>query len=262
MKKKLFGAVVAPISIVGLTFALGLGSTAFATVGAGELQQSQSDSEISALNVTTEVPVAPWCGWYVAGGTSESLILEPDVEGVPDVPLEYIGTEIALTATAEENTAYVGPNAGIVAQPQDTDCSWFTVGNKYGARYDVVASGANFVARAVTGGEGTPDTGMDFSAETGNELKITNVGIDSCPSEFVTNLTAALKEGALTTTPWTVAKASVVTNNFCQWSAKYEVKIPAGMSPLYGNVSYRWTGPTLTHTLVIPEDQVGGDPAP
>ena len=48
---------------------------------------------------------------------------------------------------------------------------------------------------------------------------------------------------------------SVENNNFCQWSAKYEIKIPSGMSPLYGNVTYRWTGPTLTHTLVIPETQ-------
>jgi hypothetical protein len=43
MKKKFFGAVVAPISIVGLTFALGLGTTAFGTPGEDGTRQSMDD---------------------------------------------------------------------------------------------------------------------------------------------------------------------------------------------------------------------------
>ena len=86
MKKKLFGAVVAPISILGLTFALGLGSSAFGTVG-GDQQQSDADSLINTLNVTTDIPVAPWCGWYVSGGDDGDLTLVPAV----DAPTQYIG---------------------------------------------------------------------------------------------------------------------------------------------------------------------------
>ena len=66
MKKKLFGAVIAPISILGLTFALGLGTTAFGTVGDEGTRQTLDDLLISTLDVTTEIPVAPWCGWYVS----------------------------------------------------------------------------------------------------------------------------------------------------------------------------------------------------
>ena len=258
MKSKLIGAVVAPISIVGLTFALGLGVTAF---GAGEEQQSQTDSVISTLDVTTEVPVAPWCGWYVSTSANTDIALVPGVSE----PATYIGTAIALTATAEENTAYVGSQAGLTIQGATEDCSWFTEGNKYGARYDVVADGNVFAAKAQTGTPGgTADLEMNFRATTANPLKITNMDIESCGIDFVTDATAELKDSGvgLTTTPWTVSEAAVTNNNFCKWSAKYEISIPAGMSPLYGNVTYRWTGPTLTHTLVIPEDQTGGDPAP
>ena len=98
---------------------------------------------------------------------------------------------------------------------------------------------------------------MNFQAiETDNPLKITNVGIDACASEgFVAAASAELygSGASLTTTPWTVLTADVDNNNFCQWSAKYEIKIPAGKTPTYGGVTYRWTGPQLTHTLVIPE---------
>jgi hypothetical protein len=249
MKKKLFGAVVAPISILGLTFALGLGTTAF---GFGEEQQNQNDTLINTLNVTTDIPVAPWCGWYVSGGVDGNLTLEPTAGATT-----YIGDEIALTATADENMAYVGPNADLDEKGEVSHCSWFGSGNKYGARYDVVASNDSFTAAALvpTGGPAL-DPGMDFKANDGNPLIITNAGIDTCSAEgFLTDPGAELKTGALTTTPWTVSAASVTNVNFCQWSAKYDVNIPAGMSPLYGNVSYRWTGPTLTHTLVIPETQ-------
>jgi hypothetical protein len=256
MKKKFFGAVVAPISIVGLTFALGLGTTAF---GFGEQQQSQGDSEISALDVTTEVPVAPWCGWYVSTANQDDIALEP----ADSEPETYTGEEITLTATGALNTAYVGKESGLETPGAAEDCSWFDNGNKYGARYDVVADGADFTAEALLPAPGiaTADAGMDFSAEGENGLKIENVGIDTCSAEFITDADAELKAGVgtLTTTPWTVAEASVTNNNFCQWSAKYEIKIPGGKSPLYGNVSYRWTGPQLTHTLIIPEDQTGDD---
>jgi hypothetical protein len=255
MKSKLIGAVVAPLSILGLSLALGLSTSA---LGVGEQQQGQEDAEISSLDVTTNIPVAPWCGWYVSGAGDDDLVLEPDA--AVSAPTEYIGTEIALTATAAQNTAYVGPNAEETEQPATEDCSWFTEGNKYGARYDVTASGIEFTADALLTSEGvqtpTADPGMDFAAESGNPLKITNVGIESCSTQgFSTNATAEIADATTSTTPWTVLSADVVNNNFCQWSAKYEIKIPEGMSPLYGNVTYRWTGPTLTHTLVIPETQ-------
>jgi hypothetical protein len=254
MKKKFFGAVVAPISIVGLTFALGLGTTAF---GVGERQQNLDDTLISTLDVTTEIPVAPWCGWYVSGTPEDDLVLVP----AAGAPVTYIGTQIALTADADENTAYVGPRAELTSQGDVTDCSWFEESNKYGARYDVVASGDSFTAQALLTVEDvitpTDDSEMDFYATVGNPLTITNMNIDSCDAAFETNAGATLygSGATLTTTPWTVFEANVSNNNFCQWYANYQINIPADMSPTYGDVTYRWTGPTLTHTLIIPETQ-------
>jgi hypothetical protein len=253
MKKKFFGAVVAPISIVGLTFALGLGTTAFGVAGDDGTRQSMDDLAISSLDVTTEVDVAPWCGWYVSTDETTELALEPDV----GQPTEYTGLEIALAKTAAQNTAYVGPVSGLIERGEETDCSWFTTGSKYGARYDVVADGNTFAASAVLTSGDTADIAMNFSAvATTNPLKITNTGIESCSGDGFNPAPSAELYGSgstLTTTPWTVLTDAVVNNNFCQWSAKYEIKIPADMVPTYGGVTYRWTGPTLTHTLVIPE---------
>lgn len=253
MKKKLFGAVVAPISIVGLTFALGLGTIAFGTPGEDGTRQSMDDLLISSLDVTTEVPVAPWCGWYVSTDETTDIALLP----VDGEPTEYTGEEISLAESATVTTAYVGPQGGLTAQGESTDCSWFTNGSKYGARYDVTADGNTFAASAVLSGGETVDSEMNFYAESGtNPLVITNTGIESCTSQgFNPSATAELYGlgGTLTTTPWTVLTADVVNNNFCQWSAKYEIKIPSGLIPTYGGVTYKWTGPTLTHTLVIPE---------
>jgi hypothetical protein len=253
MKSKLIGAVVAPISIVGLTFALGLGTTAFGVAGDDGTRQSMDPLDISSLDVTTEVPVAPWCGWYVSSDLATEIALTPAAEA----PSEYTGDAIAITATAAENTAYVGPTSGLTVQGDETDCSWFTTGSKYGARYDVVASSSNFIASAALLGGDTLDSEMDFEAISGtNPLNITNIGIGDCADEgFVADEGAELSGtgASLTTTPWTVSTASVVNNNFCQWSAKYEINIPADMIPTYGGVTYKWVGPTLTHTLVIPE---------
>jgi len=95
MNKKFFVGIVAPISIVGLTLSLGLGSTAFGTPPSNGERQTQDDTTIQVLNVTTDIPVAPWCGWYVSGGPDGDLSLVPD-EGAPT---QYTGDEIALTAT-------------------------------------------------------------------------------------------------------------------------------------------------------------------
>jgi hypothetical protein len=239
-----------------------LGSTAF---GAGEERQDDPASfPINSLDVTTSIEVAPWCGWYVSGGDSAPLYLMPDV----DEPTEYTGDEIALTATAETNTAYVGPNSGLTEESEAADCSWFTEDNKYGASYTVEADGFAFTAEAllpdlpddVPGPQGdTLDAAMNFTTDDmgrpANPLRLTNEGIELCPTDFVTvpdaEITSLTSMGPITL--WSVLTADVSNNNFCEWSTKYEINIPAGMSPTYGNVVYRWTGPTLTHTLEIPE---------
>ena len=166
--------------------------------------------------------------------------------GAVVAPISIVGLTFAL-----------GPASGLTTQGTTTDCSWFTTGSKYGARYDVVADSSNFIASAVLVGGDTLDPEMDFEALSGtNPLNITNIDIAECLGEgFIADENAELSGtgASLTTTPWTVSTDSVENNNFCKWSAKYEINIPADMTPTYGGVSYKWEGPTLTHTLVIPE---------
>jgi hypothetical protein len=247
MNKKLLAAIVAPFSVMALTVATGLSSGA---VGVGEAPQSMEDTLISTLNVSTTVEVAPWCGWYVSTDGSTDLILAP-ADGEPTT---YTGEEISLTSTGAENHAYVGSVEGLTSQPSSDGCSWFDDANKYGASYTVVADGDTFAAEAQLTGGAVADTGMNFTANDSNPFTIVDQGIDSCSTEgFSVAGSAEIKTGDLDTAPWSVLTASVNNNNFCTWSSVYGIKIPASRSPLYGNVDYVWTGPTLTHTLVIPE---------
>ena len=247
MNKKVLAAVVAPFSVMALTVATGLSSGAF---GVGEAPQSMDDTIISTLDVSTTVEVAPWCGWYVSTDDSTDLVLEP----AAGQPTTYTGAEIALTATGAENHAYVGASDGLTSQPAADGCSWFDDMNKYGASYTVDASGDTFSAEAQLPGGAEADVDMNFTADDVNPFSIVDDGIESCSSEgFSVIGSAELKTGSLSTAPWSVSTLSVNNNNFCTWSSVYGIKIPANLSPLYGNVDYVWTGPTLTHTLVIPE---------
>lgn len=247
MNKKVLAAVVAPFSVMVLTVATGLSSGAF---GVGEAPQSDEDTIISTLDVSTTVEVAPWCGWYVSTDDSTDLVLAP-ADGEPTT---YTGEEISLTATGAENHAYVGSAEGLTSQPSSDGCSWFDDANKYGASYTVEASGDTFAAEAQLTSGAVADTGMNFIADDINPFTIVDSGIETCSVEgFSVSGSAEIKTGSLNTAPWSVLTASVTNNNFCSWSSVYGIKIPASKSPLYGNVDYVWTGPTLTHTLVIPE---------
>jgi hypothetical protein len=207
------------------------------------------DKEISSLDVSTTVEVAPWCGWYVSTDASTDLVLSP-ADGEPTT---YTGEEITLTATGSTNNAYVGDSDALIAKPDASNCSWFDDANKYGASYSVVASGSTFAAEAQLPSP-VLDTGMDFEADAGNPFTIVDTGMDSCLAEgFEVAPSANITDDLLTINPWSVPTLSVSTNNFCSWSSTYGINIPAQKSPLYGNVDYVWTGPTLTHTLVIPE---------
>ena len=247
MNKKVLAAVVAPFSVMALTVATGLSSGAF---GVGEAPQSMDDTIISTLDVSTTVEVAPWCGWYVSTDDSTDLVLVP-ADGEPTT---YTGEEISLTSTGAENHAYVGSSEGLTSQPSAEGCSWFDDSNKYGASYTVDADGYTFAAAAQLPGGAEADLAMNFTADDANPFTIVDNGIDSCAVEGFSAIgSAELKTTNLSTAPWSVPNLSVTTNNFCSWSSVYGIKIPASKSPLYGNVDYVWTGPTLTHTLVIPE---------
>jgi hypothetical protein len=235
---------------IGLAFSL---SSLGASYAVGEGKPGVGDSDVGDASTSSDMLVPPWCGWRVS-----SLTDTIDLEPVAGAPSYYSGEEISLEQTGGDIYAYIGGAAGETSKPtsvlEDGACSWFS-DPAYGAQLNVELSTADFVAVATNGGA---DPLMDFSAEeTDNEFFVTYVpaGGGSCESDsFTPGNLSSFYDGKLDGRVWSVAADDAENNNFCQFALKYEIKIPGGMSPVFGNTTYTWTGPTLTFTLQVPED--------
>jgi hypothetical protein len=235
---------------IGLAFSL---SSLGASYAVGEGKPAVGDSTVGDASTTSEMIVPPWCGWRVSSLT-ETINLEP-AAGEPSF---YSGEEISLEQTGGDIYAYIGGAAGETSKPtSDLElgaCSWFS-DPAYGAQLNVELSSADFVASATDGGA---DTEMNFSAtETDNEFFVTYVPAEggSCEADsFTPGDLSSFYTGKLDGRVWSVPALAATNNNFCQFRLKYEIKIPGGMSPLYGDTTYTWTGPTLSFTLQVPED--------
>ncbi len=250
MLHRFIAGAAAMFASIGLAFSL---SSLGASYAAGEGKPAVGDSPVGDASTTSEMLVPPWCGWRISSLT-ETIDLVP-AEGEPSY---YSGEEISLVQTGGDIYAYIGGAAGATSkQTSDLEsgaCSWFS-DPAYGAQLNVELSSADFAASATTGGA---DSEMDFSAtETDNEFFVTYVPADggSCVSDsFTPGDLSSFYTGKLEESVWSVDAASATNNNFCQFALKYEIKIPGGMSPLFGNTTYTWTGPTLSFTLQVPED--------
>jgi hypothetical protein len=248
--KRFIAGAAAMIASIGLAFSL---SSLGASYAAGEGKPGVGDSTVGDASTTSEMLVPPWCGWRVSSLT-ETINLEPAEEE----PLYYSGEEISLEQTGGDIYAYIGGAAGETAKPtsvlEEGACSWFS-DPAYGAQLNVDLDSADFVAEAAAGGA---DPNMDFSAtETTNEFFVTYVPTEggSCEADsFTPGDLSSFYTGKLDGRVWSVAALDAENNNFCQFRLRYEIKIPSGMSPLFGNTAYTWTGPTLSFTLQVPED--------
>ena len=251
MLKKVLSCCVAVIATVGLAFSLaGVGVS---NAAAGGVKPVAGPADIGDASTTSSMVVPPWCGWRVSALT-EDISLAPAV----GEPTFYSGDEIDLEATGADIFAYIGGAAGATTKPEslieDGACSWFS-DPAYGAQLNVELNNADFVASAEDGG---PDTYMDFSAVEGtNEFYVSYIPAEggSCEADgFEPGDMSSFYPTRLTGRVWSVAGADALNNNFCQFSLKYQIKIPGGMSPTYGDTTYNWVGPVLTFTLQVPED--------
>jgi hypothetical protein len=248
--KRFIAGAAAMFASIGLAFSL---SSLGASYAVGEGKPAVGDSDVGDASTTSDMLVPPWCGWRVSSLT-ETINLEP----VAGEPTYYSGEEISLEQTGGDIYAYIGGAADETSKPtsvlEEGACSWFS-DPAYGAQLNVELSSADFVASADDGGA---DNGMDFSAtETENEFFVTYVPAEggSCVSDsFAPGDLSSFYTTKLDGRVWSVAAASATNNNFCKFQLKYEIKIPSGMSPLYGDTTYTWTGPTLSFTLQVPED--------
>ncbi len=250
--KRFIAGVMAILASIGLAFSLSsLGASYAAGEGGGK--PDVGDTEVGDASTTSSMTVPPWCGWRISELT-ETIDLVP----AADEPTYYSGQEISLEQTGGDIFAYIGGAANETSKPTDDielgACSWFS-DPAYGAQLNVELDSANFVANALDGGA---DAEMNFEAEeAANEFVVTYVPAEggSCATDgFIPGDLSSFYTGKLSGRVWSVSADDALNNNFCQFSLNYQIKIPGGMSPLYGNTTYTWTGPTLSFTLQVPED--------
>jgi hypothetical protein len=257
--KRFFAAFVAIVATLGLSFSLIGVSVGFAE---GERPVTDPTASVGDASTSSSIAVPPWCGWRI-GSLSEDVVLAPAETGGPadvlvDEPDQYTGGEITLEFEGTNTFAYIGGAAGVTsALGHDLDnCSWFSEPAD-GAQLNVTMTGSTFTASAAAVGEGGPrdDVGMNFTADALNPLITSSRFQDDCTAgAFVDGALGNLTDVDNVGTVWTVDSLSASTNNFCTFGIDYVINIPSGKSPLYGNTTYSWTGPTLTFTLQVPEE--------
>jgi hypothetical protein len=258
--KRVIAALLAPIAIFG--FAL----TAFteSAIADGTGQQGDSGNQaLSTQETTISTDVRPWCGWTALAAAETAISLVPAVQGTV-----YDGTDIALAAIGQEFAIKVGPVRSTPVEAgesflaeSDDNCSWFRDDQKNGVAVTTTLSGNSFVgvSDANTGSATVVDASMNFEAEDNNAFTIANTAdTDSCTGFSFTNSSLFVTSFATAT-----AAASVVTldagktstNDFCSWKSDYSIKIPAGMTPLFGGSTYLFKGPTITNTMVYSREK-------
>jgi hypothetical protein len=253
--KRVVAALLAPIAIFG--FAL----TAFteSAIADGTSQQEASGKqELTEQATKISTDVRPWCGWTALAATTSAIVLLP-VSGQDAV---YDGGEIALEANGKEFAIKVGPvssspvEAGVAFGAEEIDnCSWFRDDQKNGVEVTTTLNNNNFVGVSnATGAATAGDTSMNFDAEDDNKFTIANTADEgSCTKfSFSNSPLVVIDTGTATTgaSVVTLGAGDTSTNNFCSWKSDYSIKIPGGMTPLFGDSTYSFTGPTITNTMV------------
>jgi hypothetical protein len=236
-------------SLAGVTLSLAMAGLLAGTMAVGPAlannQQDEPDEGFAGISATTSASTVtlPWCGWYLTG-VSDSLNLVGAQE-------KYDGTELELSGQDDELVAFV--NGSETYSDSADNCTWYGAQNTKAARVTVSADGASFDARPDGGDES--DNSMDFVLDEANKLDIAVIQNPdgACTADgFQVDADASVYESNLSSTPIQSAAAdSVTTTNRCGWSMQYNTTIPGGLSPWYGDLTYFFTGPTLTTTLDI-----------
>jgi hypothetical protein len=250
--KRVLALLVAPIALFGMVFSI---STTAANAD-GTTQQSASGEQDMATQATEiSTDVRPWCGWTALTAGNDSITLVPS-EGQDTV---YDGDAISLVAEGQEFAIKVGPAGDAVpvgeafAQELPDNCSWFADDQKNAVDVRTTLDGIGFDAVSDANADSAPDMSMNFEADPSNPFSITNVAA-SCGSPFIFDaVTLDVTDVSVANTGVAVvsmAAINVGTNDFCAWTSDYSVEIPAGQTPLFGDSTYTYVGPTITNTMI------------
>jgi hypothetical protein len=253
--KRVIAALLAPIAIFG--FAL----TAFtesAIADGTSQQEANGGQELTTQATEISTDVRPWCGWTALAATTSAIVLRP----VSGQDAMYDGGEIALAANGKEFAIKVGPvrsspvEAGVEFEEEESDnCSWFRDDQKNGVEVTTTLDHNNFVGKSSKNtGAAEDDTSMNFDAEENNNFTIANTADEGSCTNFSFISPPLVVDDILTATTGasvvTLGAEATSTNNFCSWKSDYSIKIPAGMTPLFGDSTYTFEGPTITNTMV------------
>jgi hypothetical protein len=258
-KKKVLAVFLAPIAVLGLVATM-FTTSALATIGApdGQTQQSNDGSQGLAEQAlaVNDAYVLPWCGWIALTAANDGINMTP----VSDLAIGYDGNEIELEADGQEFAIKVGPTtsgavaAGTPFAKEDADnCSWFTDGSKNGVNVQTRVSGNSFTGVSDANSLSIPDSSMDFSSDGSNVLKLNSTEGPTCAAEgfdFSNNPMDINASGEQDKDLVSLTAGLTLTNSFCSWTTKYTVKIPSGLTPLFGDSTYTYTGPTVTNTMI------------
>ena len=228
-------------------------------------------------DTSSSVPTNLWCAWYVNGMSADVTLYPIDgltksqIENISTTPIvdadltEYDGSSLALTGYALNTEALVAGYLGdaplvsdrktdnVLNTPDPYDCSWYNAEQGFVSAVSVGTGNPNFVA---TYG-GVTDPGMDFglTAEaTGDGITITysQDPDTNCDSDFILAPGATIEDETDTAEVLSVTYSSGLgTTLTCQWDTKFEVTMPAALTPADPGASYLFTGPTLKTTVTL-----------
>ena len=221
-------------SLLGMVVALSGVTSGFA---AGSTTPTEGNTAAGNAATSASVVVPPWCGWNINPVTAAIVLTSGGAS--------YVGADLPLTGSTSSVNAYVGAIGDASEKPTSTNCSWFGKAAQ-AARLDVTVASDDAAFTAASGSNADSGMGWALSAKS---LNITNTFAAGCTTDSFTSNPSATIDSAKTVTAWSISSGSVNTNNFCSYSVAYSTNVPAGKSPLFGDSTYTFTGPTLIHTL-------------
>lgn len=227
--------------------------TAWAT---SQQEPGEASQEFAA---ESEIVVPPYCNWIL--NLPQSIAFEPvDSNGDEIADFIYNGEAQNIQSELSTETYYIAGQAGLTSQADPNNCSWFNEPG-VGAGISFSLSGSSFVAygrNPNTGIFDIRDSGMDIVLDSNNPMNFNRSFAAACSSNSFDLGSTGL---GLTTANFGnnfslvgLSPAAVTTNNFCNATTQYSMKIPANLTPYISNTEYVWYGPTITFTAVLTND--------
>lgn len=246
MNKRVFaGASALSIALPGLIATMAL------MPAANAIESDDGEGNLSAGDsISSSATMEEQCKWVLIGAPS-SVALTPTTSGA-----EYNGTDMELSASLSSISIHTtGNQDSSPTYDSYTECTFFESEFKPTA---TLAIDATQFAASISGG--AADTGMNFSAASGNPLAFAFTAASEC-STWATAATTLDLETTSAGTLLDLSISNVTTpvtssggNDKCQLTGgSVTINIPAGLNPSSPGSDYTFAGPTLTTALSTAE---------